>query len=106
MQCVPVHGSSSGRVPHARQTPLCSPAVPPTHYQNMSAHINAYIVEPIIPPRTLGVHRVNNGRSISPMCSRNVSNAESCVPHLDQHIVSLGRLRALCGIRTNRQRHQ
>ncbi|KAH7979485.1 hypothetical protein HPB49_009553 [Dermacentor silvarum] len=62
--------------------------------QNMSAHINAYIVEAIIPPRTLGVYRVNNGRSISRMCSRNVSNAKSCVPHLDQHIVSLGRLRA------------
>ncbi|KAH7979151.1 hypothetical protein HPB49_008501 [Dermacentor silvarum] len=40
------------------------------------------------------------------MCSRNASNAKSCVPHLGQHIVSLGRLRALCGIRTNRQRHQ
>ncbi|KAH7945104.1 hypothetical protein HPB49_006831 [Dermacentor silvarum] len=72
----------------------------------MSAHINAYIVEAIIPPRTLGVHRVNNGRSISHMCSRNVSNAKSCVPHLDQHIVSLGRLRALCRIWTNRQGHQ
>ncbi|KAH7949753.1 hypothetical protein HPB49_015106 [Dermacentor silvarum] len=59
-----------------------------------------------LPPRTLGVHRVNNGRSISRMCSRNVSNARSCVPHLGQHIVSLGRLRALCGIRTNRPRHQ
>ncbi|KAH7970208.1 hypothetical protein HPB49_000892 [Dermacentor silvarum] len=58
------------------------------------------IVEAIIPPWTLGVHRVNNGRLISRMCSRNVSNAKSCVPYLDQHIVSLGRLRALCGIRT------
>ncbi|KAH7977366.1 hypothetical protein HPB49_001092 [Dermacentor silvarum] len=46
-------------------------------------------------------------RSISRMCSRNVSNAKSCVPHLDQHIYSQPRTTAgSCGIRTNRQRHQ
>ncbi|KAH7945665.1 hypothetical protein HPB49_013638 [Dermacentor silvarum] len=34
------------------------------------------------------------------------SVSRKAVSHLDQHVVSLGRLRALCGIRINRQRHQ
>ncbi|KAH7932829.1 hypothetical protein HPB49_003336 [Dermacentor silvarum] len=81
--------------------PVARRVVSPTHRRNMSAHLNAFTVTPLIPLLTLAVHRVNYRHTTSRTCSVSTTNARNSVPRPDQHRASLGRRTTQQGAQQN-----